>query len=148
MARWWKARKQSHAREAGKRLDPKTVSVRYRRMSAKLDVEFDNGIELSVTVALIQEFALLDTAPSATDLSAIEIWSGGDDLHFPSIGVFVNGTALLAGILGTKAWMAMLARNLGSTKSQAKAQAARENGKKGGRPGRMAEAAQSQSLSN
>lgn len=108
-----------------------------------MDVEFDNGIELSVPVALIQEFALLDAAPSATDLSVIEIWSGGYDLHFPSIGVFVNGTALLAGILGTKARMAMPARNLGSTESQAKA--ARENGKKGGRPG---EAAQSPSPSH
>lgn len=128
------------ARKAGKALGPKLVSARYRRAGGKLEVTFDNDVALSLPVALIQEFARLDTPPSPADLSAIEIWGGGYDLHFPRIGVFVNGTALLAGMLGTKAWMGMLARNLGSTRSPAKAHAARENGKKGGRPRKAAEA--------
>jgi DNA invertase Pin-like site-specific DNA recombinase len=37
----------------------------------------------------------------------------------------------MAGLLGTRSWMA---RKAGSTTSKAKAEAARENGKKGGRP--------------
>jgi len=126
------------AREAGNELGPRMVQARYRRTSARLDIQFDNGVVLGVPVALIQEFSLLDTPPSTADLSNIEIWGDGYDLHFPRIGIFLSGTALLAGILGTKAWMVMLARNLGATRSQAKAAASRENGKKGGRPRKAA----------
>jgi hypothetical protein len=43
-------------------------------------------------------------------------------------------TELLAGVLGTKAWMAELGRAGGRVKSAAKSRAARRNGAKGGRP--------------
>ncbi|WP_186308747.1 DUF2442 domain-containing protein [Paraburkholderia sp. BCC1885] len=122
------------ARKAGKALGPRIVSARYRRAGGKLEVEYENGVMLAVPVALIQEFALLETTPSTTDLSRISIWGGGYDLHFSRLDMFVHGTALLKGILGTKAWMREHARSLGTTKSPAKAAAARENGKKGGRP--------------
>ena len=41
---------------------------------------------------------------------------------------------LVAGVFGTRAWMAELGRKGGSVTSEAKAAAVRENGKKGGRP--------------
>jgi len=41
---------------------------------------------------------------------------------------------LLAGIFGTKAWMSELGRKGGNARSEAKASAVRENGKRGGRP--------------
>jgi hypothetical protein len=40
---------------------------------------------------------------------------------------------LVAGVFGTRAWMAELGRKGGSVTSEAKASAVRENGKKGGR---------------
>ena len=128
------------ARRAGKSLGPRMVSARYRRTTGKLNVEFDNGVALSVPMSLVQELVVLDTPPTTADLSAIEIWGDGYDLYFPRLDVFVHGPALLAGLLGTEGWMSMLARNLGATKSQAKAAAARENGKKGGRPRKVAAA--------
>ena len=43
------------------------------------------------------------------------------------------------GVFGTRAWMmSELARRAGQTKSKAKAAAARANGRKGGRPRRVA----------
>ncbi len=41
---------------------------------------------------------------------------------------------LVAGLFGTKAWMAQLGRQGGKSRSGAKAQASRDNGKHGGRP--------------
>ena len=41
---------------------------------------------------------------------------------------------LVAGIFGTKSWMAELGRKGGQATSSAKSAAARKNGKKGGRP--------------
>jgi len=98
------------ARKAGKVLGPRIVTARYRRMSGKLDVGYDNGMTLTVPITLIQEFALLETPPSVTDLSKIEIWGGGYDLYFPCLDTFVHGTALLRGILGAPAWILKLAR--------------------------------------
>ena len=124
----------SAARKAGKDSGPRIVSARYKRTSSKLDVEYDNGVSICVPVSLLQEFALLEKEPSTADLSYIEIWGGGYDLHFPRIDTFIQGTALLKGIMGTRAWMRELARGMGAAKSQAKTVAARANGLKGGRP--------------
>jgi hypothetical protein len=41
---------------------------------------------------------------------------------------------LVSGLFGSKAWMTELGRQGGKLKSIAKAQASRENGKRGGRP--------------
>jgi hypothetical protein len=46
--------------------------------------------------------------------------------------------ALIDGVFGSKAWMRDIGRVGGSAKSEAKATAARENGKKGGRPRKAA----------
>jgi hypothetical protein len=122
------------ARKAGKGAAPRIAHASYKRGSGKLAVEYDNGVTIAVPVGLLQEFALLESPPCAADLSAIEIWGGGYDLHFPRIDTFIHGAALLKGILGSKAWMRELARGMGSAKSHAKAAAARANGLKGGRP--------------
>ena len=122
------------ARQAGQALGPRVTAAQYQQSSGKLKVVFDNGVVLAVPTALIQEFTLLENPPTTADLSEIEIWGDGYDVYFPRIDTFLNSQALLAGILGTKAWMSMWARNLGSSKSEAKAAAARLNGQKGGRP--------------
>ncbi|KAG0192336.1 hypothetical protein DFQ28_009435 [Apophysomyces sp. BC1034] len=88
---------------------------------------------LSVPIALIQELHLAGDVRSA-DLAEIEIWGDGHDLYFPRLAVFVHAPSLLQGVFGTRAWMRELARGMGSSTSHAKAVAARENGKKGGRP--------------
>jgi hypothetical protein len=121
------------ARKAGAAVGPVVTAARYRRASGKLEIEYANGVTLSVPVAIIQELRLAGEA-SAADLAKIEVWGAGHDLYFPRLEVFVHAPSLLQGVFGTKAWMRELARGMGSATSPEKAAAARENGKKGGRP--------------
>jgi hypothetical protein len=59
----------------------------------------------------------------------------GFNLHWPALDVDLFVPALLAGVFGTRAWMAReLARVGGQARSAAKTKAARANGAKGGRP--------------
>ena len=90
-----------------------------------------NGVELTVPVHLIQDLA--DAAPS--QLSNIEITPSGLGLHWPDIDADVYVPGILTGTFGTKSWMAsMMGEKGGRVRSEAKAEAARENGRKGGRP--------------
>jgi hypothetical protein len=64
-----------------------------------------------------------------------DVWMppSGSSIHWESLDVDFGIPELVAGIFGTKAWMAELGRQGGRVSSKAKAIAARENGKKGGR---------------
>lgn len=55
-------------------------------------------------------------------------------MHWESLDADFNILGLIQGVFGTKSWMAELGRKGGKISSVAKSQAARENGKKGGRP--------------
>ncbi len=66
--------------------------------------------------------------------SLIEISPAGLGLHFPKLDADVYVPALFEGVYGSRAWMKQAARVAGSTRSEAKSAASRENGKKGGRP--------------
>jgi hypothetical protein len=60
-------------------------------------------------------------------------------LRWASLDVDLYVPALVAGIFGTRSWMTReLAAIAGRSKSAAKAAAARANGKKGGRPRKVA----------
>lgn len=116
---------------------PLATGVRYRRTSRKIEVEYENGVAISVPVSIIQELRLAGNVSQA-DLADVQIWAGGRAIYFPRIDVSVWTPGLLKGIFGTKAWMRELARGMGTLTSPAKAAAARENGKKGGRPKKLA----------
>jgi hypothetical protein len=59
----------------------------------------------------------------------------GIGLHWEQLDVDVSVPGLLAGLFGTKAWMdRQRAARAGTARSPAKAEAARRNGAKGGRP--------------
>src|ERR1700688_3165206 len=118
------------ARAAAKEVGPCAVAARYRPSVGKLEVEFNNGVTLAVPTSLIQGLAGASTA----DLSKIEITPAGLGLHFPKLDADVYVPALFEGIYGSRAWMKQAARVAGSTRSEAKSAAARENGKRGGRP--------------
>ena len=64
-------------------------------------------------------------------LARVELLGAGYGLHWPDLNVDISVAGLLAGIFGTRSYMAGLA---GRAKSEAKAAAARANGAKGGRP--------------
>jgi uncharacterized protein DUF2442 len=76
---------------------------------------------------------------SRHDLGEIEIDPFGLGIHFPRLDVDLYVPALLEGVLGSKSWMAArLGAVGGRSRSRAKAEAARDNGKRGGRPRKTA----------
>ncbi|MGD9885585.1 MAG: DUF2442 domain-containing protein [Reyranella sp.] len=81
---------------------------------------------------------LADASP--VELSQIEISSAGLGLHWPKLDADVYVPALLQGVLGSKSWMAKQLESVGGqARTEAKSAAARENGRKGGRPKKIAQ---------
>lgn len=116
---------------------PKAIRAHYDRRVARVVVALDNGLELAFPPRLAQG---LERATLA-ELATIEISPLGDGLHWPAIDADLYVPALLQGVFGSKSWMArQLGAAGGRARSGAKVAAARENGRKGGRPRKLATA--------
>ncbi len=107
---------------------PVAVAARYR--AGMIFVELSSGVEIRFPVRLAQG---LDNG-SPKDLAEIRIEARGLGLHWPKLDVDLYVPSLLQGVLGTRKWMAEIGKLGGSVTSAAKAKAAAENGKLGGRP--------------
>jgi hypothetical protein len=66
--------------------------------------------------------------------SSVEITENGLGVRWPDLDLDMYVPSLLQGIYGTRVWMSSLGRVGGKVRSQAKQNAARINGLKGGRP--------------
>ena len=113
-------------RLAGAR-EPRAASARYDRRLGRVVVELTNGCTFAFPPRLAQDLE------HATDdeLEGVEILGAGYGLHWEALDADFTVPGLLAGIFGTRAYMA---RRAGQATSPAKAAAARANGAKGGRP--------------
>ncbi|MDA8119278.1 MAG: DUF2442 domain-containing protein [Gammaproteobacteria bacterium] len=113
--------------------EPRAANARYDRDAGRVIVELINGCVFAFPPRLAQGLEV------ATDdqLAAVEILGTGYGLHWEALDVDLSVPGLLAGLFGTRAFMA---RNAGRAKSPAKAAAARRNGAKGGRPRKSAHA--------
>ncbi|MDO8411276.1 MAG: DUF2442 domain-containing protein [Phenylobacterium sp.] len=110
---------------------PKAVSARYDRRVSRIVVGLNNGLELAFPPRLAEGLE----AATPAELSEIEISPLGDGLYWPRIDVDLHVPGLLNGVFGSKSWMARtLGAAGGRARSAQKARAARENGRKGGRP--------------
>ena len=115
--------------------EPRASSARYDRRSDRVVIELLNGCAYAFPAHLVQDLQ----GASKDDLASIETDTSGLNLHWPALDADLYVPALVAGIFGTRAWMAgELARIAGSRKSPAKTTAARANGAKGGRPRKTA----------
>lgn len=115
--------------------DPRALSARYDESTGRVVVELVNGCAYAFPAELVQDLQ----GASADDLAGVEVDGMGFNLHWPALDVDLYVPALVAGIFGTRDWMArQLARIAGQTTSPAKAAAARSNGAKGGRPRKIA----------
>ncbi len=115
--------------ERGSRLDgsfPPPSSARFDAASGRIVVEFTNGAAFMVPARALQD--LKDA--SDEDLAGVTI-ENGYVLRWDRLDVDFTIPGLMAGIFGTARFMASEA---GRSRSAAKARAARENGRKGGRP--------------
>lgn len=111
--------------------EPRAASARYDAAFGRIVVELGNGCTFAFPPRLAQGLE------EATDeqLATVEIIGAGYGLHWEALDVDLSVPGLLAGIFGTRAYMA---RRAGQATSPAKAAAARANGAKGGRPRKSA----------
>ena len=110
---------------------PRATSARYDRRIGRILVELDTGYAIAFSPRLAQ--GLEDAKP--THLDEIEVSPSGLGLYFPKLDADLYVPSILQGIFGSKNWIAAtMGAKGGSQKSTAKTSAARENGKKGGRP--------------
>jgi len=114
------------------RLDgPRAVSAHYDAGRNRIVIRLTTGVEIGFPPDLAQG---LEQATPA-DLDEIEITPAGLGVHFPKLDADLYIPALLEGVLGSANWMAgVMGRKGGKSRSPRKASAARENGKRGGRP--------------
>ena len=115
--------------------EPRAKRARYDRKTGRVLVELTNGCSFAFPARRAQ--GLEEASDDA--LADVEILGLGLGLHWERLDVDLSVPGLLAGLLGTKAYMDReRAARAGSTKSAAKAAAARRNGVKGGRPRKSA----------
>lgn len=67
-------------------------------------------------------------------LADCELLGGGESIYWPALDEGASVAALAAGAFGDEPWVRQWAARGGRARSEAKAAAVRENGKKGGRP--------------
>ena len=111
-------------------MGPLAVAVRYDRTSDTVVVDMNNGARLVIPQRLMQ--GLRHATPD--QLRDGIVTGQGTTLTWPVLDADFTVMSLLRGVYGGPRWMSELARLAGSTKSPAKAAAARANGRKGGRP--------------
>ena len=128
-----------NAQRHGKALvrdEPRAASARYDRKTGRIVVDLTNGCAFAFPARHAQG---LENADDAT-LAEVEILGLGAGLHWESLDVDLSVPGLIAGFLGTKAWLdRQRAAHAGSAISPEKAAAARKNGKKGGRPPKVSQ---------
>jgi hypothetical protein len=121
------------ARQAGAELDetePRAVRAWYSMTSGRVFVKLKNGVVMAFPQALLQ--GLENATPQ--QMIEVEITPSGYGLHWENLDVDLGVPQLVAELFGTQKWMSEMGRQGGRVKSEAKAKASRENGKRGGRP--------------
>lgn len=105
-------------------------SVDYDPQSRRLRIELRSGVGVDIPVAKLQGLA----GSTEAVIRNVRIDGGGYGLHWPVLDLDLAVPDLIAGCFGSRAWMSALGRQGGHVATEAKRRAARENGKKGGRP--------------
>lgn len=121
----------AEAETARERAAGYAVAVHVDETRRRLVVALSTGVELSIPVDHVEGLA----GGAVEDLRTIDISPSGLGLHWPAPDADVWVPGLLSGIFGSSAWMAArLGAKGGRARSDAKAAAARLNGRRGGRP--------------
>src|SRR6266536_2960710 len=121
------------ARERGeaRRQEPSTVlHARYDTERNAIELEFRGGGLMMIPRQIIPGLR----CASASVLKAIRISPAGDALSWPRLDVDVYVPGLVERAFGTRLFAAATGQRGGQSRSKMKATAAKENGRKGGRP--------------
>ena len=109
---------------------PIAHAARYDARRSLVVVTLERGCEFAFPASLGEG---LVGAP-ASKLSKIKISANGLGLHWPLLDAEVYVPGLIEDIFGSRKWMQRIGKLGGLRRSDAKASASRENGKRGGRP--------------
>ncbi len=110
---------------------PQVLSAKYDATAGRIILELSSHLGLFFSP---EDAEGLEGA-TPEQLGRIEISPSGYGLHFPLLDADLYLPSLMEGIFGSERWMASrMGSTGGKSRSAAKTQAARENGKKGGRP--------------
>lgn len=110
--------------------EPRAASVRLDRDSGRLEIELRDGSMVAIPTRMMQGLR----GKSSAAIEKVQIMGQGYALHWDELDAHFTVAGLVAGRFGSRIWMREHARAAGSVRSEAKARAARRNGKKGGRP--------------
>ena len=137
MTKHWSDAQSQAAESRGRSMleeEPRAVAAQYDEASGRIVVDLANGCTFAFPARRVQELE----GAKEQEIADVEIAGAGFGLHWPSLDADLSLQGLMGGIFGTKAWMSELARRAGSVSTPAKAAAARANGRKGGRPRKVA----------
>ena len=113
--------------------EPRAAAARFDPASGRVVVELTNGCVFAFPARALEGLE----AARDDELAQVEVLGSGYGLHWEALDADFTVPGLMMGLFGTRAWMAReQARHAGASRSPAKASAARENGRKGGRPRR------------
>ncbi|MBK9215131.1 MAG: DUF2442 domain-containing protein [Chloracidobacterium sp.] len=102
----------------------------YDARSREIRLDFADGFALLFPASHIKELRSVADA----DIAGGKLTPLGDAIHWDALDAHYTVSGLLAGRFGTREWMKEIGRKGGKQTSAAKADAARRNGAKGGRP--------------
>jgi hypothetical protein len=115
--------------------DARAVEAYFDKQTRSIVVRFQGGTILNLPVDKLQGLA----NASDRDIAGVELMPQGAALHWENLDLDFSIAGLTAGVFGTRAWMAELGRKGGSVTTEAKATAARANGRRGGRPRKLSQ---------
>jgi len=111
----------------------RAVSVDFDSRERRVRLELTNGYAFAFPVAAIRALR----SASAADLASVHLDPSGALVQWDSLDVDLSVPGLLFDAVGATERRRHLAKLAGSVTSEAKAEAARRNGAKGGRPKRL-----------
>jgi hypothetical protein len=122
---------QARARGQARAQDPSAVvDARYDPDGDSIDLKFGGGGSMAIPRKIVPG---LERA-TKSQMEGIIVSPAGDALSWPSLDVDVHVPGLVERAFGTRLFAAATGRRGGRRRSKAKAEAAKANGAKGGRP--------------